>query len=337
MSVLPTPFVDLTIAGKPSELKLDGEIKSFTYRDVHHGEVDEISFDLVDDKGLFKSDWVIDTGTEVTARIGYAGLRGQIDCGLYAVDEDQAQGGASGDTVTFHALAAFTSKELRTKRSEAYDKMTLKDIVGKVAARHNLERLGEIPELAFDRITQSKEGDLTFLTRLADDYGCYFSVKGALLVFIDRKVVEAAPAVRTLELVKGQSITRYRLRKSSAKLYRKAQAKYLHPKSKKLLSVELEDLRVPSGDTLKIDDRAETLTHAERICYARLAKENDGLGTGSLTLVGDPYLVSGQVVQLGQSFGKYAGRWLVTSAAHKFTSSGYTTSLRIKDIIDVKS
>lgn len=334
MTVLPIPFVELTIAGKASGLKLDKEIKEFTYRDVHHGEVDEIGFRLIDVNGLYRSDWVIDTGTEITARAGYDSIGRQIECGLYAVDEDQAHISGSGDTMTFHAMAAFTSKDLRTKRSEAYEQMTLKNIVGKVADRHDLEHVGDVPDLSFKRITQKKEGDLTFLTRLADDYGCYFSVKGNQLVFIDRQVLEAAPAVRLFDLVKDHKIIDASLRSSSAKFYKKAEVKYLDPKSKKLLSVEREDPRVQSGDTLKIDERAETQSHAEQLCYARLSKENDELRGGDLKVVGDPFLVAGQIVELGPTFGKYTGRWLIRAAKHKWRNSGYTTSLKIKGLVD---
>ena len=328
------PFVDLSIAGTPSGLILGGNLKEFVYRDVHHGEVDEISFRLADGSGLWRGGWGIDEGTEVSGLMGYAGLLGaKVPIGLYAVSETEAQGdGGSGDTALFHAQAAFTSKELRTERSEAYEEMKLEDIIGKIADRHGFELIGEIPDLSFERITQDKQNDLNFGTRLAEDWGCYFSVKGNQMVFTTRESIEEAAAVRHFEIIQGDRTTRYRLRKSTHKLYPKAEAKYLHPGTKKLLTAEAEDDRVPSGDTLKLDDRAETKAHSERLCKARLARENDGLGTGRITGVGDPLLLAGQVVQLGPTYGRYAGRWLVTAARHRFNAGGYTTTISIKVI-----
>ncbi len=327
------PFVDLSIAGTASGLLLGGALKEFTYRDVHHGEVDEISFKLADGSGLWRGGWGIDEGTEVSGQMGYAGLLGaKVPCGLYTVGETEAQGDGSGDVAMFHAQAAFTSKELRTTRSEAFDKMKLAAIIQKGADRHGFKVVGEILDLVFERITQDKQSDLSFWTRLAEDWGCYFSVKGDQLVFTTRESVEGAPAVRHFDLAEGDRATRYSLRKSTHKLYAKAMAKYLHPKTKKLLTAEVKDDRVPSGDTLKIDDRAETQAHAERMCKARLARANDKLGTGKITLVGDPLLLAGQVVRLGPGFGKYAGRWLVTAAQHRFNASGYTTNIDIKAI-----
>jgi phage protein D len=327
----PKPFVDLSIAGKPSGLVLGGALKEFTYTDVHHGAVDEISFKLADGAGLWRGGWGIDEGTEVSGLMGYAGLLGaKVPCGLYTVGETEAQGGGDGDIALFHAQSAFTSKELRTERSEAFEQMQLPNVIGKGANRHGFEVVGEIPDLFFERLTQDKQSDLNFWTRVAEDWGCYTSIKGDRLVFTTRESIESAPAMRHFELVSGDPATRYSLRKSTHKRYARAEAKYLHPKTRQLLKAAIADDRVPSGDTLKLDDRAETQSHAERLCKARLARENDGLGTGKITVVGDPLLLAGQVVQLGPSYGTYAGRWLVTEARHRFNSAGYTTTINIK-------
>lgn len=325
------PIVNITVAGEDAGLYLGDDLKEFTYRDVHHGAVDEIAFTLGDGRGLWRGDWGIDEGTEVSAEMGYSSLLGvRVPCGLFAVDETEASGDAGGDTAAFKALSAFTSKELRTERSEAYDAMSLADIVARVAARHNLTVMGDIPDLSFERITQNKQNDLRFLTRLAEDWGCYFSVKGDQLVFTTREALESADPVREFALLQGDTVTRYQFRKSTHKLYSSAVAAYFHPGKKVTLTATAEDPRVPSGDTLKLNDRIETQAHAERLCISRLARENDSLGTGRITCVGDPTLLAGQVVELASSFGRYAGRWLITTAQHRFNSGGYTTNISLK-------
>lgn len=321
------PFVAMQIAGRPSGLSL-GSLREFSYRDVHHAAVDDISFKIADPRGLWRGSWGIDEGTEISATMGYVGGL-QVPCGLYAVDEVEASGDDGGDIAVFKCLSAFTSKGLRTERSEAYDDMSAADIVGRVAARHGLSVTGQIPDLRFERISQNKQSDLSFLTRLANDWGCYFSVKGAQLVFTTRESIERAEPVRVFDLDDG-GLLGWRVRKSTHKLYRRAVARYFHPIRKSTLTAEVEDPRVVSGDTLKIDERCETLAHAERLCIARLARENDGLGTGSLTTVGDPLLLAGQVIALAGGFGRFAGTWLVSSARHHFGSNGYTTQIQIK-------
>jgi len=59
------PVVDISVAGVNAGLVLGDDLKEFSYRDVHHGEVDDISFRLGDGRGLWRGDWGIDEGTEV--------------------------------------------------------------------------------------------------------------------------------------------------------------------------------------------------------------------------------------------------------------------------------
>lgn len=322
------PFAKVSY-GVAAELLLGDVMTGFNYHDVHHGSVDEISFTMSDISGFLRGGLGLDHGAGVSAIMGFERFGGIVPCGSFEINEVECAGDADGDTITFRALAAFTSKELRTDRSEGYDEMTLSAIVKKVADRHGLKLIGDIPDLRFKRITQEKQSDLVFLTRLADDWGCYFSIKGDRLVFTTRESIESALPVRSYELIEGSRQTGWSARKSSKDLYPKATCKYLHPETGKLVEATAEDPRITSGDTLKIEERAETQAHAERRCVAALARENDKWGTGTLTLAGDPLLVAGQVIMLGQTYGRYAGRWLIVSADHDF-GAGYATTLEIK-------
>lgn len=329
------PFVNLTVAGAPLGQDLGAGLKSFTYTDAHHGQVDEVSFTLADPKGLFRGPWGIDEGTAVSAFMGYAGLIGaKVPCGDFVVGEPGARGsGGEGDVAYYHAQSAFTSKELRTLRSKGYDDRTLQEVVQDIAKRHGMTVVGDVPDLKFKRLTQDKQHDLAFATQLADDWGCYFTCKGDQFVFTMRESIEGQAPVRLVELSAGSGLISYDVRRSTHKLAAKAEVKYLHPQRQTVVVAKAEDPRVKSGDTLKIDKRAESQAHAERLVAAKLARNNDGLGTGELSFVGDPLLVAGQVIALGATFGRYAGRWLITSATHLFNSAGYTTDINIKELV----
>lgn len=326
------PFVQISLNGVPTGLEVGSGLRDFEYRDVHHGEVDEIRFEVADPNGLWRAGWGPDEGDELTATVGYGdlGVIGtRLECGQFAIGENEARGDGDGSVASFFGQSAFTSKELRTERSVAYDEFSLADIIEQIASRHGLSVVGEIPDLTFQRISQDRQSDLRFLTRLADDWGCYFSVKGSLLVFTSRESIEAATPARMFDL-ETSPIKSWGVVKATKDLFANAEAKYLHPKTRQILTAEASDARVKSGDTLKLDDRCETQAHAERLCAARLARENDRLGTGFLTVPGDPALVAGLVVALGSSFGRYAGRYLVTVSSHELSSAGYTTRVRLK-------
>ena len=326
------PLALVTVAGVPLGVELFSGMTEFAYRDVHHGEVDDIRFTLADPLGSWRSAAGPQEGDLVTALIGYDGLLGGlIPCGTYELDEPEAEVGADGDLMSFSGLSAFTSRALRTARSEAYEDTTLAGIVGRVAKRHGMTVVGPVPEVRFTRITQSKTPDLEFLYRLADDWGCYFSPKGDQLVFIDRLAVDGQEAAHRIDVAPGDLLGT-RLRRSAKGLYRRAELAYQDTGSKRTLRAAAEDPRVRSGDVLKLTDKVENQGQADRLVLARLLRENDGWSTGSVELAGRPSLVAGQVIELGPTLGRYAGRWLVTAAEHVAGGDGYRTTAEVRGL-----
>lgn len=326
------PFVSLSLGGFLLDVVLGRGLMSFSYRDVHHGEVDDIEFRLADPKALWRGGLGPREGTTVTARVGYEGVLGAVaDCGLYQVDQTGFEVSASGDTASYRGLSAFTSQDLRTARSEAYDEVDLSTIVNRVARRNGLRVVGDIPAVGFTRISQSKQGDLTFLLRLAEDWGCYCSAKGDVLVFTDRVAIDGQQPAHLFE-VSTRGLMRCALERSSHRLFPRSELRYLETGTKRTIAATATDARIRSGDTLILDDKVETQAQADRLALARLLSANDGWTTGTLQVEGRPSLVAGQVIALGVSFGEYAGRYLVTGAQHDVDGSGYTTSADVRGL-----
>lgn len=96
-------FVDFFIVGMLFGWIIGGFLKEFIYCDVYYGEVDEISFKLVDGFGFWWGGWGIDEGIEVFGLMGYVGLIGvKVLCGFYIVGEIEVQGDGGGDVVVFY-------------------------------------------------------------------------------------------------------------------------------------------------------------------------------------------------------------------------------------------
>ena len=74
--------------------------------------------------------------------MGYDGTGTTVPCGFYTVGEVESRGGGDGDVTVFHAGSASTSKELRTERSQAFEKMRLAAIIFKGADRHRFNASG---------------------------------------------------------------------------------------------------------------------------------------------------------------------------------------------------
>ena len=64
---------------------------------------------------------------------------------------------------------------------------------------------------------------------------------------------------------------------------------------------------------------------------ATLRKLNLRRVTGSMTLVGDPSLLAGCVVEVS-GIGAFDGNFIISQASHAVSSSGYTTTISLRRV-----
>ncbi|HHU7907749.1 TPA: late control D family protein, partial [Escherichia coli] len=64
-----------------------------------------------------------------------------------------------------------------------------------------------------------------------------------------------------------------------------------------------------------------------------LRLKNRYQNTGSLVLVGDTRLVAGVTINL-EGFGSFSGKYLISKAVHSIGTSGYTTSIDVRRVIN---
>lgn len=86
-----------------------------------------------------------------------------------------------------------------------------------------------------------------------------------------------------------------------------------------------------NGQEYQVKKRATSLSEAKRIAKATLRKLNLRKMTGSLSLVGDTSLVAGVVINL-KGFGSFDGAFIIESASHSVSTSGYVTSLSVRRV-----
>lgn len=321
------PIFQLFYRGVDISSELAPHLVSCTYTDKVHGEADDVEVTVQDRDGLWRGAWCPETGDEVTLAIGYKG--GVIvPCGSFEIDEPAARLGRGGDSFTFRGQSAPVSKALRTKKTRGFDNQSLKDIAGKVASENGFTIVGTPPDIWFEHQRQRRERDLEFLSRMADDFGAYFSVKGRQLVFAERRELHERPPIFTLRAQSDDYISAD-LKRGSTKTASKAKASYFDGNQKKTIEVEVEDKDVRNGDTLRIDERVENEGQARAMAKSRLEKANLDKQTGNIVMVGNPLLLAGQVMALDDGFGKWAWRYIIKQSRHHITRSGYTTNIEI--------
>lgn len=323
------PYFSLVYQNVDISSELDPMTTSITYTDHLHGEADEIDVSVQDKDGKWKGPWKPEPGDTMTLTI-FDGLGGVLRCGTFEMDEPDAAGDRGGDTMTIRGLAAPISKPLRTEKTRAFEKQNLKQIVQKVAGEAGLSIEGDIENLTFERITQRKERDLEFLTRLAEDTGHYFNVRGNRAIFTSIKSIDGRAAAMTISHQQlGTVLTGYRLKMQTSDTYSSAKVTALDPEKKEKIEAEQKDGSVKTGDVLRIaGERVENQAQAKALAKSRLHYKNRKSVSGSIDMVGTTGLVAGIIVDLAD-FGKYSGPLLVNRSTHTMTRGGYTSGAEL--------
>ncbi len=324
------PYFSLFYQGVDISSDLDPMTTSISYTDKAHGEIDEIDVTVQDKDGLWKNDWLPEKGDTMTLTI-YDGLGGELPCGSFEMDEPETSGNRSGgDIMTIRGLAAPISKPLRTQKTRAFEKQSLRQIVQKVAGENGLSVEGDIEEQNFQRVTQRRERDLEFLTRLAEDTGHYFSVRGKRAIFTSIKSVDSRAAALTISHAQlGVQLLSYRFRFQTDKTYSKAKVTAMDENQKSKIEAEVEDSDVTTGDVLNITgERVENAAQAEKLAKSRLHRKNRKSLSGSVEMVGNISAVAGVVAET-KGFGRYDALLVIDSSTHKMSRSGYTTGAQL--------
>ncbi|GEN25408.1 phage late control protein [Halomonas cupida] len=174
------PSYDISLAGQRISPELGARLQSLRLTDNRGLEADQLDIVLEDHDGRLD---LPTRGAELRLALGWKG-DGLIDRGTYIVDEVEHSG--APDTLTIRARSADMRKDLPGKRSQSWDKITVRDIITTIAERHDLEpKVSEgLAGIRVRHIDQTDESDLHFLTRLAERYDAVATVKAGNLLFI---------------------------------------------------------------------------------------------------------------------------------------------------------
>lgn len=297
-----------------------------TYVDHVKDKTDSIEVTVEDTDLIWQNEWYPTKGDQLTVSIGYDDQL--LPCGTFDIDEIEVSG--LPDQISIRGIAAGITKSLRTRRSYAYEKQTLRKIAQTIAGRHGLTIQGTIKDISIERKTQNRETDLYFLSRVANEYGYIFSIRDKQLTFTEVYDLEALESVQSIDRVDLMS---YSLKDKTSMTYKKAQVKYHNPNNQKLITGEyIGTDSDTSEDDLEIWVKAESNGQANAIARSALHFANTRKVDGSITIEGNPYLVAGNNFEL-TGMGVLSGIYHIESSTHSIDSGiGYTTTIEIKRI-----
>ena len=312
------PIFELFYEQKNITQDVSPYVTSIEYTDVEHGESDELQISFEDSEKLWQDAWIPTKGDCLRAYIGYEAEK-LLNCGQFEIDELEYD--TPPDVVTVKGLATGIKKQLRQKNSVGYENKTLKQIAKEIADRHGYTLVGEIADVRVDRITQHQERDLTFLTKLAEQYGYIFKIAENNLVFYD---VQQLKGAKPLQIFYKSDLSHINLREKTSQKYKAVQVSYYDAKKKKTVRATARNENVAKGDTLKINVRCSSKKQA-------IVQANAALNTadtkieGSIELMGNPYLIAGSNIEL-KGIGHFSGKYHIKQARHVLDrNSGYKT------------
>lgn len=331
METLRKPTFKILYNGKNITEDLTNEILGLSYTDKIKGESDDISFVVDDSKGLWRNQWRPEKGDIIQVWMGYENQL--FPAGIFEVDEIQIAG--PPDKVEIRAAAANLKKSIRTKRSYGHENKTLKQIVQKIATDHGLEIVGTInSSFLIKRITQYRETDLSFLERLAKQYGYIFSIRDEQLIFTSIYDLESSSSSFEIHRtdLNSYSITD----KTVDSNQDSANIKFFNPRKGEV--IESKDntdwgLFYASGvDSIEEYKNVDNVTQADEITKASLHDKKTHQVIVNFKIEGDPRILSGVNFELG-GLGQYSGKYNILDSNHSISpSGGYITTGKAKKI-----
>ncbi len=272
-------------------------------------------------------------GCELKVSIGYWET-GLVYKGLYIFDGDFAVDGPP-DTMILRATAAHTGNtktikgfnaSLKAKKTQSWHGMTLRQIVNTIAVQAGYEpRVNEdLGKELIQHVDQTDESDLHFLTRLAKDRKAVAKPAGGFLVFVPKGKAYS---------VTGKQLSTIALRKedlSSWSLDRNERGK--HPAVEAywmdLATGERMTETAGSGEPVKkLRGNYPTPAEAKQAAMAELRRIELGKATPRFSFAGWPEIAAEGLVEVEGLREPLNGKWSITKATHRFSDSGYTTSI----------
>ena len=260
-----------------------------------------------------------------------------LDCGTFELDSVDCSGPPA--TVTIKGTSLPVSAQIRrTKKTKAWEKYYLNGIANEIAGKNGMVCMflsGQNP--FYERIEQYQTSDIEFLKDLCHDAGCSLKATNKMLVIFDQADYESRPAIRTIKRKDG-SYTQYKLLTSTADtLYTSCRVFYDDPASGRCIEatayVEDYDSENEKNQHLNLNRKVSSVGEAKALAEKNLRLHNKFGKKVQFTMPGDPSMLSGLNIQVAD-WGAWNGKYLITQAKHTVNSSGYTTTISARRILE---
>ena len=335
--------VAVHINGVDISADMNRHLLQLTYTDNEEDKTDDLRISLDDKEGIWLSNWLDDgygtRGAEISAVIIQRNFESDgrdrvLDCGKFNIDSVDGSGPPSRAAVKATSLP-FTSAIRTARHTRAWENIRLAAIAGEIAGKNSM-RVMYLSSFnpRYDRREQVDLSDIAFLQGLCYDAGISLKVSGGIIVLFDAAEYEQKPAVTTIR--RGEAnVKSYRFGTSTNDTkYARSHVSYTDPLTGQTIEYTFTPRNSdPEGQTLKINERVRTRNEARNLAMRRLRQKNRNEFKAEFTLVGDVRLIAGVTVEL-DGYGLFDGKYIIQTATHKVTGSGYTLMVNLRRVLE---
>ena len=285
---------------------------SLSFKDEAGIKSDEITLNVY---GTFKRPQYKDV---LKLWIGYK-ESGLWDCGSFAVQTSER----TESTTTITATGVDFSGGLKKKKNRAWEKVSLKEIVEKIAGEHGLSSVCDYDDIKIYHAGQHDISDLAFLKRFAKDHDAVFNVKDNRIIFL-RKENGGKSAIPSSAIDLSEASS-YRIKYSNKTLYGKCKAIWHDTKENKIKEVVVGDGK---GEEIKLERNFKDAAEAKAKAKAKLQRANSGIVSGSLDIYGSKVFAGGTLTL--SNAGGDDGEYRIKSVNHSLSADSFTTSVEFE-------
>lgn len=305
-------------------------LKSFSFSDVMDGEADDINITLEDRAELWQGEWLPERGDTLAVSIMTLNWRSltegekELPLGLFEIDEVEIS--QPPGEVKIKAVSVPDNTELRgTDKSRRWENTTLETILRDIAAGAQMELFFDGDNPSIDRVEQSQQSDLSFLSKLLKDYGLALKVSDRKLIVFDEQDYEEADPVK---IIRKSALASFSLRASTREIYRGCHVKYQKSDDDEIIEYTFVPDEDKKGKLLEVNEEVKSVEAAEKLARKKLREMNCKEVTVSLHTMGDFDLLAGNTVML-QGFHSFDGKYIITKGSHDI-GSGYNMTVELR-------
>lgn len=329
--MIPMRMATATIVymGQSLATSLENKTDKFSYNDPESGSSDDCSLTICDPHEMWINNFFPNLGDKITAQITvfnwkFPGDTRVLNCGEFVIDDPGFSGPplkVSLKAVSKPAEGAFSS----TERTQTWENVTVQNIAQEIASRSGIGLQYTAGEIKIESKEQNGQTDSDFIKKTCEEYGLSLKVYSNKLVIFDREIYKQMPPACVIE--KGDMIS-WSFKTSLAGTYTGGKMAYTNPDSEEEIEVKVgTDQRI-----LSVSGKADSQADAEKKIKAEVNKANEDQTTLSVTVPGNPDLVSSQCIQI-VGLGKADGKYYVKKVGHS-VGGGYKTSLEMSKVVE---